>query len=179
MVDKAIKVAYLSLDESWKMFQDVLGSKKLIQDLRIGPVARQVCRECSGLPLLIEKVANTFKLKNTESLWSDGLNSWRMWPSQECKSIKEIYELLRFCYDDMGDDRYKECFLYGALYPEGSDINIDSLWECWAAEDLLVDVNKSREDPVMTAELILSHLKNVSLLEKVELVIYRRRSLRS
>ncbi|KAF7116294.1 hypothetical protein RHSIM_RhsimUnG0032200 [Rhododendron simsii] len=165
MVDKSIKVAYLSPDESWKMFQDVLGSKKLIEDLRIGPLAWQVCRECSGLPLLIEKVANTFKLKNTESLWSDGLNSWRMWPSQECKGIREMYELLRFCYNELGDDRYKKCFLYGALYPEDSDIHVDSLLECWAAEDLLGDGNDVRVR-VMIGDIIMTGLKNVSLLEE-------------
>ncbi|XP_058189483.1 probable disease resistance protein At5g43740 [Rhododendron vialii] len=68
MVDKAIKLEYLSRDESWKMFQDVLRGKKLIKDERIGPLAYRVCIKCSGLPLLIEKVANTFKLKTTESI---------------------------------------------------------------------------------------------------------------
>ncbi|KAG5525747.1 hypothetical protein RHGRI_032137 [Rhododendron griersonianum] len=166
MVDKAIKVAYLSPDESWKMFQDVLGSKKLIEDLIIGPLAWQVCRECSGLPLLIEKVANTFKLKNTENLWSEGLNSWRMWPREECKGIREMYELLRFCYNELGDDRYKKCFLYGALYPEDSDIHVDSLLECWAAEDLLGNGNDAKKVRVMMGDLILTRLKNVSLLEE-------------
>ncbi|KAG5525742.1 hypothetical protein RHGRI_032133 [Rhododendron griersonianum] len=166
MVDKAVKLAYLSPDEAWKMFQNVLGSKKLIEDLRIGPLAWRVCRECCGLPLLIEKVANTFKLKNTESLWSDGLDSWRMWPSQECEGIKEMYELLRFCFNELGDDRYKICFLYGALYPEDSEINIDSLLECWEAEDLLGNGNDARKVRVMIGDLVLSHLKNVSLLEE-------------
>ncbi|KAE9446797.1 hypothetical protein C3L33_21303, partial [Rhododendron williamsianum] len=143
MVDKAIKVEYLSRGESWKMFQDVLGSKKLIKDERIGPLAYQVCIECSGLALLIEKVANTFKLKTTESIWSDGLNSWRMWPSQECEGIKEV-----------------------ALYPEDSNINIDSLLERWEADDLLGIDSDVRKVCVVIGDLVLSHLKNVSLLEE-------------
>ncbi|KAH7834044.1 hypothetical protein Vadar_012171 [Vaccinium darrowii] len=168
MVDKAIKVAYLSPDEAWTMFQDVLGSKKLIEDAKIGHVALQVCTECGGIPLLIEKVANIFKMKNTESLWSVGLNSWRMWPSEDCKGIEEMYELLRFCYNDLGDDRLKICFLYGALYPEDSDIYVDSLLDCWAAEGLLGggDGNDARKVRDATGDSILIDLKNVSLLEE-------------
>ncbi|KAF7112707.1 hypothetical protein RHSIM_RhsimUnG0201700 [Rhododendron simsii] len=149
MVDKAIKVAYLSPDESWKMFQDVLGSKKLIADLRIWPLAWQVRRECSGLPLLIEKVANTFKLKNTESLWSDGLNSWRLWPSQECKGIREIYELLRFCYNELGDDGV-----------------------AWEAENLLGNGNDARKvidvksSQQWTNEVVEKAIKEVATLRK-------------
>ncbi|KAF7116293.1 hypothetical protein RHSIM_RhsimUnG0032000 [Rhododendron simsii] len=166
MVDRVIKVAYLSRDEAWKMFRDVLGSKKLIEDVKIGPLAFEVCRECSGLPLLIEKVADTFKLKNTEILWSEGLNSWRMWPRQEFEGIREVYELLRFCYNDLGVEWYKKRFLYGALYPEDSNINVDSLLECWDAEDLLGNGNDARKVRRGIGDLALTHLRNVSLLEE-------------
>ncbi|KAL7235662.1 hypothetical protein ACSBR1_019036 [Camellia fascicularis] len=166
MVDRVIKVTYLSLDEAWKMFQDVLGSPKLIANQKIRKLAWRVCKECSGLPLLIEKVANTFRLKNTEYLWSDGLNSWRMWPEKECQGIREMYKLLKFCYDDLDDDMYKKCFLYGALYPEDSDINTDYLLECWAAEDLLGNDDCATKESIMIGHLILSRLKNVSLLEE-------------
>ncbi|KAI7981030.1 Disease resistance protein RPS2 [Camellia lanceoleosa] len=166
LTTRVIKVTYLSLDEAWKMFQDVLGSPKLIANQKIRKLAWRVCKECSGLPLLIEKVANTFKLKNTEYLWSDGLDSWRMWPEKECQGIREMYKLLKFCYDDLDDDTYKKCFLYGALYPEDSDINTDYLLECWAAEDLLGNDDCATKESIMIGHLILSRLKNVSLLEE-------------
>ncbi|XP_057466098.1 probable disease resistance protein At1g61300 isoform X2 [Actinidia eriantha] len=182
-VNESIKVSHLSSREAWLMFQDVLGSKNLIEDPKIGPLAVKVCRYCSGLPLLIEKVANTFKLKNDEILWSDGLNSWRMWPEKECHGIKEMYKLLKFCYDDLPYDQYKKCFLYGALYPEDSNINIDFLLACWAAEDLLVNdsnmkkvhangnngikqLGKDNKQFMRNGKLILGHLKDVSLLEE-------------
>ncbi|XP_057466113.1 disease resistance protein At4g27190-like isoform X2 [Actinidia eriantha] len=168
MVDKVIKVAYLSRDDSWKMFQDVLDSPKLMKNPNIRKLARRVCKECSGLPLLIEKVANTFKLKNNEFLWSDGLNSWRSWPEKESQGIREMYKLLKFCYDELDDDHYKKCFLYGALYPEGSKINREYLLECWAAEDFLGNDDGKTKKPLMFGHLILSHLKNVSLLEEGE-----------
>ncbi|PSS19016.1 Disease resistance protein [Actinidia chinensis var. chinensis] len=166
MVDRVIKVTYLSVDEAWKMFQDVLQNPRLVNNFKIGRLAWRVCKECNGLPLLIEKVANTFKLKNNESLWSDGLSSWRAWPEKDCQGIKEIYELLKFCYDDLDDDGRKKCFLYGALYPEDSEIYTDYLLECWAAENFLGNDCDASKDHVRMGHLILSHLKSVSLLEK-------------
>ncbi|PSS32824.1 Disease resistance protein [Actinidia chinensis var. chinensis] len=168
MVDKVIKVAYLSIGDSWKMFQNVLDSPKLMENPNIRKLARRVCKECSGLPLLIEKVANTFKLKNNEFLWSDGLNSWRMWPEKESQGIREMYKLLKFCYDDLDDDHYKKCFLYGALYPEDSVINREYLLECWAAEDFLGNDDGLTKKSLMFGHHILGHLKNVSLLEEGE-----------
>jgi disease resistance protein RPS2 len=120
-MDKVIKVSCLSPDEAWEMFLDILGSKRLIDDGRIGSIAFQVCSECCGLPLLIERVANIFNLQGVEIIWQYGLNSWRMWPWQESEGIREVYELLRFCYNDLVDDRYKNCFPYGALYAEDTE----------------------------------------------------------
>ncbi|KAG5525755.1 hypothetical protein RHGRI_032145 [Rhododendron griersonianum] len=79
-----------------------------------------------------------------------------MWPSHGGKGIKEMYELLRFSFDDLGDDRYKKCFLYGALYPEDSDINIDSFVGVWEAEDLLGNGNDNdaRKVRVVFGDLI-------------------------
>lgn len=113
LVNRVIKVTNLSADEAWEMFQDVLECPKLIENPKIGPLAWRVCNDCGGLPLLIEKVANTFKVKNSESLWSDGLNSWQMWPQEECQGIREMFNMLKFCYDDLDDAQKKLCTLRG------------------------------------------------------------------
>ncbi|KAG5525751.1 hypothetical protein RHGRI_032141 [Rhododendron griersonianum] len=168
MVDQKIKVTYLSEDEAWKMFQDVLKSPELLEDPNIRKLARKVCKECSGVPLLIKKVASTFRSKDSLRHWSDGLNSWRMWPEKECEGIREMYNMLKFCYDDLDDERRQKCFLYGALYPEGSVINADYLLECWAAEHLLGDFDSITKESLVCGHLVLSYLKYVSLLEEGE-----------
>ncbi|KAI8532038.1 hypothetical protein RHMOL_Rhmol11G0182100 [Rhododendron molle] len=168
MVDHKIKVTYLSEDEAWKMFQDVLKCPELLEDLDIRKLARKVCKECSGVPLLIKKVASTFRSKDSLRHWSDGLNSWRMWPEKEREGIREMYNMLKFCYDDLDDERRQKCFLYGALYPEGSVINADYLLECWAAEHLLGDFDSITKESLICGHLVLSYLKYVSLLEEGE-----------
>ncbi|KAI8532040.1 hypothetical protein RHMOL_Rhmol11G0182300 [Rhododendron molle] len=168
MVEQIIKVTYLSLDEAWKMFQDVLKSSGVLGDPEIKKIARRVCNECCGLPLLIQKVASTFKFKDNRTAWSDGLNNWRKWPEKDREGIKEMYNLLKFCYDDLDDEQRQKCFLYGALYPEGSWINADYLLECWVAENLLGNDDSITMESLKCGHHVLSHLKYVSLLENGE-----------
>ncbi|KAG5525749.1 hypothetical protein RHGRI_032139 [Rhododendron griersonianum] len=168
MVERIIKVTYISLDEAWKMFQDVLKSSGVLEDPEIRKIAWRVCNECSGLPLLIQKVASTFKFKDNRTAWRDGLNNWRKWPEKDREGIKEVYNLLKFCYDDLDDEQRQKCFLYGALYPEGHGINADYLLECWAAENLLGDDDSITTESLKCGHHVLSHLKYVSLLENGE-----------
>ncbi|CAL5378068.1 unnamed protein product [Camellia sinensis] len=162
MVDREIKVKCLSRVEAWQMFQDVLRQTELIEDKKTKQIAEQLCKDCGGLPLVIEKVANTFKWKAKDDLWVDGLNSWRGWVKRECQGIRELYELLKqFCYDNLDDDQCKNCFLYGALYPEDTDINKNDLLECWEANNLLFDGNSTTN-----GNSILDYLHKLSILEE-------------
>ncbi|KAH7856521.1 hypothetical protein Vadar_002436 [Vaccinium darrowii] len=165
-LDKEIKVEYLPIDEAWKMFQNVIGKNVLTEDPKILPIAHKVCEECCGLPLLIEKVAPTFKFKTTAIRWEGVLDDWRMWPVEGLGGIEELYERMRFCYNELKDERFQKCFLYGALYPEDRDINTDSLLECWEAEDLLVHGNDGRTERVKAGYSAIDHLQDVSFFEK-------------
>ncbi|XAR49328.1 hypothetical protein NMG60_11032497 [Bertholletia excelsa] len=166
MVDQMIEVANLSQDESWDMFQHVLQNPKLIHDMSIRGLAWRVCKLCNGLPLLIEKVASSFKLKNDHDHWKEGLDSWRKWPEEDQDGIWEIYKLLKFCYDDLGNDMKKKCFLYSALYPENWDIYEDYLLECWAAEGFLHNDGDGKMEHAAYGKYVLKRLKSVSLLEE-------------
>ncbi|KAF7127426.1 hypothetical protein RHSIM_Rhsim11G0121000 [Rhododendron simsii] len=168
MVEQIVKMTYLSQDEAWKMFQDVLKGSAVLKDPEIKKIARRVCIECCGLPLLIQKVASTFQFKHNRTAWSEGLNNWRKWPEKDREGIKEIYNLLKFCYDDLDDEQRQKCFLYGALYPEGHEINADYLLECWAAENLLGGDDSITTESLNYGHHVLSYLKEVSLLEKGE-----------
>ncbi|CAL5379961.1 unnamed protein product [Camellia sinensis] len=169
MVDREIKVKRLSRDEAWQMFQDVLGQTELIEDKNTKKNAKNLCKACGGLPLMIEKVANTFKWKAQVAKtfkWKvkdvlDELISWRGWLKIGCQGISELYELLKqFCYDNLDDDQCKNCFLYGALYPKDTDINKNDLLECWEANNLLFNGNSTTN-----GNSILYYFHELSILE--------------
>ncbi|THG01222.1 probable disease resistance protein At1g61300 [Camellia sinensis] len=172
MVNRVIRVKCLTRVEAWQMFQDVWGQTQLIGDKNTKQAAMELCKGCGGLPLMIEKVANTFKWKvkvaNTfkwkvkDVLGVDGLKSWRGWLKIGCEGIRELYELLKqFCYDNLDDDQCKNCFLYGALYPEDTDINKNDLLECWEANNLLFNGNSTTY-----GNSILDYFHALSILEE-------------
>ena len=168
--DDLINVKRLSPADAWNMFQEKVGHP--ISSPLIKPIAEQVVKECDGLPLLIDRIGKAFRKKGKDvSLWRDGLNRLRRWDRVKTEGMDEVLDFLKFCYDDL-DGNKRDCFLYGALYPEECEIYIDYLLECWNAEgfihdaDELVDDTNAFRDARDKGHAILDALIDVSLLER-------------
>ncbi|WRX14329.1 NB-ARC - like 10 [Theobroma cacao] len=172
MTERMVKVDRLSPDEAWRMFQQTAAEKIDLPDVE--PVARLVAEECDRLPLVIRTVASSFKLKESDSEWRNGLRELEKWPEIEIQGLTNMHAFLKFCYHELKDEKKKKCFLYGALYPAGSKIYVDHLVECWAAEGFLgtIDDRRRFRDARDEGYDLLGHLVNVSLLEKGERMIY-------
>ncbi|XP_028762840.1 probable disease resistance protein At1g61300 [Neltuma alba] len=171
--DRLIKVEQLSRDEAWKMFRDTVGPK--IDRPDIPEIAQRVCDKCSGLPLLIHKIARSFKLKGSAPSWRAGLEDLEeRWPDYENEGVNELYSFLTFCYDDLKDEKKQKCFLYASSYPADSKVYSDYLVECLAAQNFLGDINGTRkyQNARDRGYAILEDLTNVSLLEKGKQMIY-------
>ncbi|KAF5942320.1 hypothetical protein HYC85_019962 [Camellia sinensis] len=101
-------------------------------------------------------------MRNSEDQWVDGLNNFRNRPDMKHKGMWELYKLLSFCYNNLNSEQ-KNCFRYGALYSEDSDIPIDCLLECWAGECFLG--SDDADEYHINGHSILEHLKNISLID--------------
>ncbi|KAF8019436.1 hypothetical protein BT93_G0196 [Corymbia citriodora subsp. variegata] len=161
--DELVNMKRLSEIDAYKMFEEKVG--RTMKNPSIIPIAQLVVRQCAGLPLLIDKVARVFRKKDNIHLWRDGLRSLQRWPSIKIQGMDEVLEFLKFCYEDLDGEDKKVCFLYGALFPEDSDIFVNYLMECWKAEGFLPNVNEFR-DARDRGHNILHDLINVSLLER-------------
>ena len=161
--DELIKVENLSYDDAWNMFQEIVGDA--MSSPSIKRIAELVVNECGGLPLLIDKVARTFK-KNEKNdvLWDRGLRRLQRWDSIKVEGIEEVLEFLKLCYHDL-DEIKKGCFLYSALYPEECEICVDYLLECWRAEGFMDYINEFK-DARGEGHVILKELIDLSLLER-------------
>uniref|UniRef100_A0A2N9HRG8 AAA+ ATPase domain-containing protein n=1 Tax=Fagus sylvatica TaxID=28930 RepID=A0A2N9HRG8_FAGSY len=85
--------------DAWKMFTEKVGQNVNLPFIE--PIAKLVVRECVGFPLLIDKVASTFRQKKDNSfLWNYGLTSLRRWDSFKVQGIDELIESLKFCYEE-------------------------------------------------------------------------------
>jgi disease resistance protein RPS2 len=165
--DVEVQVQRLSGDDAYEMFKE-----KLVQNVNLSgiePIAKKVAEECSCLPFLIEKIASAFKRKKEDfDLWSAGLRTLQLL-NTKVQGMDEVIGFLEFCYNQLGDEEKKFCFLYGALYPGDCEIYIDHLLECWKAENFIHDANEFRVARQKGWD-ILNDLILSSLLERSEKV---------
>ncbi|XP_054776452.1 probable disease resistance protein At4g27220 [Prosopis cineraria] len=171
-MDRLIEVERLQHDEAWNMFRDVAGP--VIERPGIIRTARRVCNRCSRLPLLIHKIARSFKLKNDAPSWRAALEDLdEQWREHQNEGLEELYSFLEFCYGQLKDKQQK-CFLYTSLYPADSKVYTDYLVECWTAQGFLGDVNEIRryQKARDSGHMVIGDLINLSLLEKGERMLY-------
>ncbi|KAK3018498.1 hypothetical protein RJ639_003583 [Escallonia herrerae] len=161
MVNRVVNVKNLSQEEAWKMFRDTLQRPDLMGNPHIERLAWQVVKLCGGLPLVIKLVGSAFKMKKSNESWAHGLNNLRKWPEKEHQGMREMYKMLKFCYDSLTGDQ-KNCFLYSSLYAEDSDIYTQCLLESWIAEYFRGRCHDVRA----YGHGVLEHLENMSLLEE-------------
>ncbi|KAK2965949.1 hypothetical protein RJ640_002679 [Escallonia rubra] len=161
MANRVVNVKNLSQEEAWKMFRDTLQRPDLMDNPHIERLAWQVVKLCGGLPLVIKLVGSAFKMKKSNESWAHGLNNLRKWPEKEHQGMREMYKMLKFCYDSLTGDQ-KNCFLYSSLYAEDSDIYTQCLLESWIAEYFRARCHDVRA----YGHGVLEHLENMSLLEE-------------
>uniref|UniRef100_A0A6N2KCW9 NB-ARC domain-containing protein n=1 Tax=Salix viminalis TaxID=40686 RepID=A0A6N2KCW9_SALVM len=65
-----VRVNPLSNEEAWTLFMEVLGHERSLLSPQVEQVARDITRECAGLPLGIKTIAGTMK-------GVDGMHEWR------------------------------------------------------------------------------------------------------
>jgi len=151
-----IKVKPLSEGEAWTLFMEKLG-----HDIELSPeIAEAIARECAGLPLGISIVAGSLRGVNDLHEWSNTLKKLK---ESEFRD-KEVFKLLRFSYDRVGDLALQQCLLYCALFPENHRIKRESLI------GYLIDVGiikgmRSRKDAFDEGHTMLNRLEYVCLLE--------------
>ena len=132
VVDDEIKVKTLSDVEALDLLKEKAGEyiKNFPRDVQ---VAQLVVKECGGLPLLIEKLAKTFKgMGSNIQRWTDGRRQLRDLMNEEGR--RAIHQVLQFCYNGLDSNPKKDCFLYCVLYSEKCEILVRRLLECWRME---------------------------------------------
>ncbi|KAG5223789.1 disease resistance protein [Salix suchowensis] len=67
-----VRVNPLSKEEAWTLFMEVLGHDRSLSP-QVKQVARDITKECAGLPLGIKMIAGTMKAVHGMHEWSDAL----------------------------------------------------------------------------------------------------------
>lgn len=167
--DKKIKLECLSSDEAWELFKYNSTEEAINSDMRIENLARRVCAKCGGLPLALIIVGRSMSSKRTWHEWENALKIFerknQMLDTSGMRSVDPILETLRISYDNLENDKLKECFLVCSLWPEGYSIWTVDLVNCWIGLGL-VPVNRTINDSHSEGLSYIERLKKMCLLEE-------------
>jgi disease resistance protein RPS2 len=155
-----IKVKPLYKGEAWALFMEKLGC-----DIALSPeVAKAIARECAGLPLGISIVVGSLRGVDDLHEWRNTLKKLR---ESEFRD-NEVFKLLRFSYDRLGDLALQQCLLYCALFPEDCEIGREELIGYLIDEGIIKGM-RSKGDAFDKGHTMLNRLENVCLLESVKM----------
>ncbi|KAG6414318.1 hypothetical protein SASPL_127037 [Salvia splendens] len=93
----------------------------------------EVCSDMdTDCKLKVEAMAN----KRSEHEWRYAVEILHKTPSQ-VRGMEDVFNLLKFGYDNLGSDNLRSCLSYCSLFPEDYEIEKEQLIESWAGEGFL------------------------------------------
>uniref|UniRef100_A0A6N2KX73 TIR domain-containing protein n=1 Tax=Salix viminalis TaxID=40686 RepID=A0A6N2KX73_SALVM len=160
-----VRVNPLSNEEAWTLFMEVLGHEIPLSP-QVEQVARDITRECAGLPLGIKTIAGTMKGVDGMHEWSDALEDLKQSKVPQDRVEEEVFRILRFSYTHLRDRALQECFLYCGLFPEDFEIRRENLID-YLIDEGVVKRQKSREAEINKGHTMLDRLERACLLERI------------
>ncbi|KAA8521149.1 hypothetical protein F0562_011822 [Nyssa sinensis] len=115
----------LSEEEAWDLFKKEVGN--LVDNAQIQPIAKKVCEQCGGLPLVVRVVGAALQNENKPA-WDDALEQLRNSTPEDIVGIDpKAFSSLEWSYNRLEHEDAKSCFLLCSLFPEDAEILIDDL----------------------------------------------------
>ncbi|KAH6779107.1 hypothetical protein C2S52_010344 [Perilla frutescens var. hirtella] len=163
--DCKLKVEFLDEKESWELFQQKVGAAEMLNSPLITPHAKTIVRKCGGLPLALVTMGQAMANKKSEEEWRYAIEILHKTPS-EVRGMEDVFNLLKFGYDSLGNDTLRSCLSYFSLFPEDYNIEKEQLIEYWAGEGFL-DCSENGNLHIM-GHAIIGSLKVACFLETGE-----------
>ncbi|PHT40075.1 hypothetical protein CQW23_18929 [Capsicum baccatum] len=173
-----VNVSTLEEDESWQLFVKNVGDDVNLEHIQ--PLAKEIVRECGGLPLAITVIATSMRGNTRVELWEDALKSLKMSEPHNKDVEKKVYMVIKSSFDSLESrdielpsekrskhgNNIQSCFLYCSLYP--GDIPTDDLINCWWTEGIL-DEHDTYEEAYNRGITMIRSLIDACLLEMHEM----------
>ncbi|KAK7401714.1 hypothetical protein VNO78_13413 [Psophocarpus tetragonolobus] len=104
---KDFKLEVLSDEDSWKLFENILGNDVKMKNAR--SIAQDLAKCCNGLPLFIAVVAKALR-KRSVSTWKHALNQLK--GLDERGNFKPVVCPLEFSYNNLESNDLRSLFLF-------------------------------------------------------------------
>jgi len=153
----------LSDNEAWALFKINAGLRD--EDSDLNRVAKEVARECQGLPIALVTVGKALKGKyeNEWEVASEDLKKSQSRHVEKFDDRRNAYACLKLSYDYLKYEETKLCFLLCCLFPEDYYIPAEELTRYAVGYGLYQDVN-SIEDARKRVYMEIENLKACCML---------------
>ncbi|KAG5255212.1 disease resistance protein [Salix suchowensis] len=122
-----VLLSILSENEAWALFKINAGLRD--EDSNLNTVAKEVARECQGLPIALVTVGRALRDKSTVE-WevaSKQLKNSQLQHMERNGEEKNTYACLKLSYDYLKHEKTMLCFLLCCLFPEEYNIPMEDL----------------------------------------------------
>ncbi|PHU05992.1 hypothetical protein BC332_26814 [Capsicum chinense] len=161
---KIVDVEILSEKEAWILFRQKAGNSA--NDSSLSEVAKEVAKECKGLPLAIVTVAGALKGK-TKPSWEDALVELQKAAPKNIRGVLvDVYQPLKISYNHLESDEARYVFLLCSLFEEYSNIWTEELLSYGTGLDIFSEP-ENLEHARNRVSNLLGTLKNCFLLSEV------------
>jgi len=158
-----IKVKPFSEIETWTLFMDKLGYD-IPLSLEVERIAKDVAKECAGLPIAITTMAGNLTGVDDLDEWKNTLKELK---ESKYSDMDEVFRILRFSYDRLYDLALQQCLLYCALFPEGQVIEREELISNLINVGI-IERMESRQEAFDKGHKMLNRLEGVCLLDRID-----------
>ncbi|XP_047253417.1 disease resistance protein SUMM2-like isoform X2 [Capsicum annuum] len=160
---KIVDIGILSDEEAWVLFSQKAGYSA--DDPSLPEVAKDVAKECKGLPLAIVTVARALKGK-TKPSWEDALvELQKAAPKNIPRVLTKVYQPLTISYHHLESDEARYVFLLCSLFEEDSNIWTEELLRYGMGLDIFSELENLEHARNRVCNL-LETLKNCFLLSQ-------------
>ncbi|KAM3690833.1 hypothetical protein ACJW30_09G150600 [Castanea mollissima] len=140
---KIFPINVLSEEEAWNLFKEMAGN--CIDTPGLHPIAKEVAKECGGLPVAIVTVGRALENKS-EFEWSAALQQLKNAIPKNISGLdSKVYSSIELSYSYLKSDEAKSCFLLCCLFLEDYDIPIEFLVRYGVGQRLFAKINTVAE----------------------------------
>uniref|UniRef100_A0A5B6Z6W5 Uncharacterized protein n=1 Tax=Davidia involucrata TaxID=16924 RepID=A0A5B6Z6W5_DAVIN len=136
---KDFTVQVLSEQEAWDLFKEIAGNS-VDSSTDIHPIAKEVVKECGGLPIAVITVAKALKNRRKHA-WNDALQQLRR---SNVTHIPGMHDNVNACielsYSHLESHQAKSLLLLCCIFPEDYEIPIEDLVRYGVGRRLFEDV---------------------------------------
>ncbi|XP_042475741.1 disease resistance protein At4g27190-like [Macadamia integrifolia] len=120
-----VEVKDLPEEDAFRLFRMFAG--ECVDSLELHDVAKEVVKECGGLPVAIVTVGKALQNKD-RTVWVDAITQLKeVIPSRIPGMLPRVFSSIKYSYDRLENQETQLCFLFCCLFPEDFIISEDDL----------------------------------------------------